>query len=82
MSAPTDLAMAIPPSSAISVTTGDELGAPASATTDQVNGTVPTVRVVVDGRSGPMTDTLILVALVAIATGVWGGRLRRRKPAA
>ncbi|MFN3215431.1 MAG: hypothetical protein ACE367_02935 [Acidimicrobiales bacterium] len=75
--APTDLAMAAE-SSAVSVTTGDELGAPASAGPAAVAATAPTVRVVVDGRTSPL-DTLTLVLLLAIAVGVWSGRLRRGK---
>jgi hypothetical protein len=76
--APSDLAMAAE-SSAVSVTTGDTFGAPTAGDPDAVAGTVPTVRVVVDGRTSPM-DTLTLVLLLAIAVGVWSGRLRRRKP--
>jgi hypothetical protein len=76
--APTELAMAAE-SSAVSVITGDTVGVDAAPDTGPVVGTAPTVRVVIDGRTSPM-DTLTLVLLLAIAVGVWSGRLRRRKP--
>ena len=72
--APEDLAMAAD-ASTVSVTTGDEVGSPAAAGTEPV--AVSTVRVVSDGRSRP-TDTLVLLAVLAVPVAIWSWFRRRR----